>query len=149
MLCVLLLHSKVNQQYFYIYPLFSGFPSHLGHHRALSRVPCAVQQVLILYILSIVYICQSQFILAPFPPWYLYICSLHLCLYFCFANKIIQSIFFLDSTYMGYLSKILLKQRSSYSLTSCFFPKLPGYTYYIRFLSPHRFFFSTNAFYHH
>ena len=23
----------------YIYPLFFGFPSHLGHHRALNRVP--------------------------------------------------------------------------------------------------------------
>ena len=27
--------------YAYIYPLFSTFPSHLGHHRALSRVSCA------------------------------------------------------------------------------------------------------------
>ena len=24
-----------------IYPLFFGFPSQLGHHRALSTVPCA------------------------------------------------------------------------------------------------------------
>ena len=39
----------------------------------------------------------SQFI-SP-PPWYPYICSLCLCLYFCFANKIIY-IIFLDSTYM-------------------------------------------------
>ena len=31
-------------------PLF-GFPSHLGHHRALSRVLCAVQQVLISHLL--------------------------------------------------------------------------------------------------
>ena len=30
-------------------------------------------------------------------PWYLYICFLHLCLYFCFANKFIYTIF-LDST---------------------------------------------------
>ena len=30
-----------------IYVPFFGFPSHLGHHRALSRVPCAVQSVLI------------------------------------------------------------------------------------------------------
>ena len=29
----------------------------------------------------------------PFPPWYLYICSLHLYLYFCFANRIIHTIF--------------------------------------------------------
>ena len=38
MLCYFLLHSKVDQLYVHIYPLFSGFPSHLGHHRALSRV---------------------------------------------------------------------------------------------------------------
>ena len=24
-------------------PLFFGFPSHLGHHRAVSRVSCAIQ----------------------------------------------------------------------------------------------------------
>ena len=42
----------------------------------------------------------------PFPPWHLYICSLHLHLYIWFANKIICTIF-LDSkylcTYMCYL----------------------------------------------
>ena len=43
------------------------------------------------------YICQSQspssshFLLSP---WYLYICSLCLCLYFCFVNKIIYTHFF-------------------------------------------------------
>ena len=30
----------------------------------------------------------------PFPPWYPYICSLHLCLYFCFVNKIGYTNFF-------------------------------------------------------
>ena len=34
-----------------LYPLFFGFLSPLGHHRALSRVPCAIQQVLISYLL--------------------------------------------------------------------------------------------------
>ena len=38
-----LLYSKVNQSYVCIYPLFFEFPSHLGHHRALSRIPCAMQ----------------------------------------------------------------------------------------------------------
>ena len=38
-----LLYSKVNQPYKYIYPLFVGFSSHLGHHRALRRVPFATQ----------------------------------------------------------------------------------------------------------
>ena len=35
----------------------------------------------------------------PSPPWYPYVCSLHMCLYFCFANKIIH-IIFIESTYM-------------------------------------------------
>ena len=46
----------------------------------------------------------SQFITPPphppttFPPWCPYVCSLHLCLYFCLANQFI-CIVFLDSTY--------------------------------------------------
>ena len=42
-LCQFLLYSKVDQQHTYIYPLFCRFFSHLGHHKALSRVPCAMQ----------------------------------------------------------------------------------------------------------
>ena len=45
-----LLYSKVSQPYVYIYPFFFGFPSHLDHHRVLSRVPCAVQQDYISYL---------------------------------------------------------------------------------------------------
>ena len=41
MVCSFLLCSKANQLYLHVYPLFFGFPYHLGHHRALSRVPCA------------------------------------------------------------------------------------------------------------
>ena len=44
----------------------------------------------------------SQFIPPPppaFPPWCPCVCSLHLCLYFCLANRFICTIF-LDSTYM-------------------------------------------------
>ena len=87
----------------YTYNFFGfGFPSHLGYHRALSRVPCAIQvgshQLSILYIVE--YICQSQSPNSshPFPSLYPYVCSLYLCLYFCFANKFI-CISFLDSTY--------------------------------------------------
>ena len=59
-----------------------------------SRGPCAVQEALmfpILCIVSVVYTCQAQ---SPnsshthFSPWYPYICSLCLCLYYCFADKI-------------------------------------------------------------
>ena len=49
MLCQFLLYSKVNRLYVYTYPLFLRFPSHFSHHRSLSRVPCAIQQVLISY----------------------------------------------------------------------------------------------------
>ena len=101
MLYQFLLYSKVNQLYIYIYPLFFGFPSHLGHHRALSRVPCAIQQVLISY-LFYTYYQQCIYVNSnlpihptlPFPPWYPYVCSLHLCLYFCFVNKIVYTSFF-------------------------------------------------------
>ena len=44
-------HSKVNQLHVYIYPLFYGFLSHLGHRRALSRVPCATLYVLISFLI--------------------------------------------------------------------------------------------------
>ena len=37
MLCQFLLYSKVNQLYVYLYPLFFGSPSHLGHYRELSQ----------------------------------------------------------------------------------------------------------------
>ena len=47
MLCQFLLYSKENLLYTYIYPLFSRFLSHIGHHRVLSRVSCAIQYVLI------------------------------------------------------------------------------------------------------
>ena len=30
-----------------VYPLFFGFPSHLGHQRVLGTVPCATQELLI------------------------------------------------------------------------------------------------------
>ena len=49
-----------------------------------------------------VYICQSQSPNTshpPLSPCYPYICSLSLCLYFCFANRITYTIF-LDSTFM-------------------------------------------------
>ena len=51
MLHQFLLYSKVNQLHVYIYPLFLKFSSQLGHHRALSRVPCYMQLVFISYLL--------------------------------------------------------------------------------------------------
>ena len=49
-MCQFLLQSKMNQLYIYIQSLFQGFASHLVHHRALSGVPCAIQQFLIGYL---------------------------------------------------------------------------------------------------
>ena len=43
-------HSKVNQPYTYSYPSFFRFFSHIGYYRILSRVPCAIRQVLISYL---------------------------------------------------------------------------------------------------
>ena len=40
---VVLVSAIQQSESVYIYPLFVSFPSYLGHHRALSRVPCAVQ----------------------------------------------------------------------------------------------------------
>ena len=87
-------------------PSFFVFPSHLDYHRALSRVPCAIQCVLFrfLFYTEAVYmsILISQFIPPSSPqPWYPYVSSLHLCFYFYFANKSI-CIIFLDSTYKQY-----------------------------------------------
>ena len=51
-----------------------------------------------LYIVSTVFYMStpvSQFIPSRcHPPWYLYVYSLHLCLHFCIANKIIYTNFF-------------------------------------------------------
>ena len=69
MVCQFLLYSKVNLLYVYIYPLFFGFPSHVGHHRALSRVSCTQQQVPIIYLFCAQYqqcICVSLNL--PIPP---------------------------------------------------------------------------------
>ena len=50
---IFLLYNRVNLLYIHIYPLFFRFYSHIGHYRVLSRVPCAVQQILISYLFYI------------------------------------------------------------------------------------------------
>ena len=63
--CIALLHSKVNQ--LHIHPLYSRFPSHLGHHRALSGAPCPVQQALVSYLFYTEQYTQISPILPPSP----------------------------------------------------------------------------------
>ena len=65
----------VGSPYVYIYPLFR-FPSHLGHQRALRRIPCAVQgAALRRYLFQTIVVCigqtQSTSSSHPIlPPWY-------------------------------------------------------------------------------
>ena len=60
---ILYLLNYQGSPYIYTCPLFFGFPSHLGHHRALTRVPCAIQKVLI----SSVHLLSRVLIFAT--PW--------------------------------------------------------------------------------
>ena len=71
------------KQFFYFYFLYSSFS-------LVIHFTCSINSV---------YMSISQFIPPPHPPWYPYVCSLHLCLYFCFANRFVYTIF-LDFTYM-------------------------------------------------
>lgn len=73
-------------------PLF-GFPPHLGQHRALRRIPWSYtvgsHQSSLSHAYTSVPVSGSAH--PPSPSW----ChTLPLCLCFCFANKIINTIFF-------------------------------------------------------
>ena len=64
------MHSKVNQLYKYMYPLFLKFFSHIGHYRVLGRVPCVIQWVLISYLLIYSSVYMSIPISQLIPPCY-------------------------------------------------------------------------------
>ena len=72
-------HQGISFMYTYISSFF-GFPQHLVHHRALCRVPCAKQQLLICYLFYAQYqscICVNPNLpihpISSFPPWYPYV----------------------------------------------------------------------------
>ena len=100
-------YSKMDQPYNTHISLPFGLPSQSDHHNALSKFPvlCSIFSLVVYFIHSInkiVYMCQPRAPSSSHPPsplWYPYICSLYLYIYFCFANKMIYTIF-LDSTYM-------------------------------------------------
>ena len=75
MLFQFLLHTKVTQPHEYIYLLLLEFPSHLGHHRALSRVLCYAvgsHDFCILETTSVVHVCQFQSLNSSHPSLQLY-----------------------------------------------------------------------------
>ena len=53
MLCQFQVYRKVILLYIYIYSFFFRFLTHVGYYRILSRVPCAIQQVLVGYLFYI------------------------------------------------------------------------------------------------
>ena len=96
MSCQLLLNSKVNQLYVYhISPLFQiSFPFRSPQSTEQGSLSYTVgsHQQSILYTVSTVNIYQSQSpnsSHSPFLPWCSFICSLCLCLYFFFVNRIV------------------------------------------------------------
>ena len=106
MLFYFLLYSNVNQLqythiYIYIAPLLGiSFPFRSPQSIKQSSLCYTVShQLSILYL--VMYICQFQSpdpSHSPFPPQCPYICSLHLCLYFCFAKRFVCTIFLTYTT---------------------------------------------------
>ena len=93
---------KMNRPCIYIYthpPFGASFPFRSLQH-LVPTVPCAIERIsLVIYSMhsgGYMSIPVSQCIPPPFPPWSPYICSLCLCLYFCFANKVIYTIYQVD-----------------------------------------------------
>ena len=108
MLCWSLLLSNMNQAHTQT-PSLLGSPLRPPQCGKQNSVPhtAVSHQLSILYILSVVYIytcvCVYSHMCQPNSSpasWYPHICSLCLCLYYWFANKIIYGIY-LHSTYMG------------------------------------------------
>ena len=98
-------YSKVNHLYIYIYPLFFRFYSHIGLYRVLSRVPCAIQQVLVVclfYIQECVYV-NPHLPTYPSPPYPLVTTSLFSTSVTLFLScKQVHFYHFLYSTYKQY-----------------------------------------------
>ena len=84
-LCLFLLYNKMNQLYVYKYPLVPGSPSypiahttHLGHHRALSRVSCATQHITTTVCFNY-YMPIPVFPSSPSPPTCVHMSVLYVC----------------------------------------------------------------------
>ena len=85
----------MNQQYIYMYLLCFRFPSRF---RASQSTELHSMPSLVIYFThstnsAYMPIPISRFTTLPLPPGYTYVCSLRLCLCFCFVNKI-YTVFF-------------------------------------------------------
>ena len=71
MLCYFLLYRKVSQLYIYMYvsPVFFRLFAHIGLYRVLSRVPCAIQQVLISYLFYLFLVQSLSHVWLFVTPW--------------------------------------------------------------------------------
>ena len=70
--CFTLLVSTAlqNESYIYIYiPSFFGFPFHAGQHSELSRVPCAIQYVLISYLFYLLSLLRCSVVSDSVMSW--------------------------------------------------------------------------------
>ena len=74
----------MHQPFTYMHSLPFGLPSYSGQHRALNRVPCAIQVfssvIYFVHTINSVYmsIPVSQIPPThPHPPWYTYVCSIN------------------------------------------------------------------------
>ena len=80
MLCQFQVYSKVIQLYTYIYLFFFRFFSPISYYRILSRVPCAIQQVLVVYrfhVQQCVYV-NPKLLIYPCPPQFFPECLLYI-----------------------------------------------------------------------
>ena len=88
--------SKVNH-------IFSDFFSTISYHKLLVTLPCARQQILVVYLFYVVCICYSHTLNLSLPifffPFDKHVYFLCLRGYFCFIYRCVCTIFFSDSTY--------------------------------------------------
>ena len=68
LLCYFLLYRKVKQLSVYIYPLFSGFPSRLGHHRHGQWLPVLQWFLLLIYFIHSINSIYISIPISQFTP---------------------------------------------------------------------------------
>ena len=82
--------SRISYTSTYIPSLLGFLPTEVPtEHWTEFPVLCSSHQSSISHVISTAYVCQYQSASSfhPIPSWYPYICSGHLCLYFCFAIR--------------------------------------------------------------